>query len=139
MTVLVLQVLSVSVVIAGVWLSDFALPTKMIIIGGGASAWVFVQYQLVTFFELHAKGMAKLYLVVRVLESSQELGRLQPSNTDSARELVLREMNDENARSAFQEEISPSSSVDFIATLIFIALAVVIAWAWVALFRPQFY
>ena len=135
MPALVLQVISISIVIAGVWLSDFSLPTKMIISGTGASLFVFVQYQLITILEQLAVSQEQLKTWVRVIESSVELTRTDPRNRTSARDIVMHEVQDENKALKLKETITPSWYVDFLAFFFGVAMSLPLAFLWVFLFR----
>lgn len=138
MVALVLQVISISVAIAGVWLSDFTIPTKMIVLGLTGSIFFFLQYQLTSFLELIAKSIAELNIWVRILECSLELSRREPENRDSARDLVMQEIQDENKRSAFEDRLLPKWPIDAISMAGLIVLSLALSWGWVVLYRQNF-
>lgn len=138
MVALVLQVVSISIVIAGVWLSDFTNPTKMIVLGLTGSIFFFLQYQLTSFLEHTAKSIAELNIWVRILECSLELSRREPENTDSARNLVMQEIQDENKRSAFEDRLLPKWPIDAISLAGVVVLSLALSWGWVVLYRHVF-
>ncbi|MES2207281.1 MAG: hypothetical protein V4525_10890 [Pseudomonadota bacterium] len=138
MSALALQVFSISIAIAGLWLADLSLPIKMIILGTSSSLFFFTQYQLTTIIELQTGCLAELKGWVRVIERSVELSRLDTQNKDSAQELIIKEIIDENKELNFQERISPSWRIDLIALLSVITLSVLLAYIWVTLYKQNY-
>jgi hypothetical protein len=135
MGVLIQLLLSTSVVIAGVWLADYSIPSKMIILGFLAFMVSFTQAQLMEILRLQLDEITQIKIYLRVFEKSYEHGNKDPDIHRSARGSVLDEIKNERAVLEFKEKISPDWFIQIFTMALGFGTSVLVAWIWVTLYR----
>ena len=139
MGALILQVFYVSLSIAGVWLSEFSWPTKMIFFGFGASLFFFTQYQLSSFLEIQIDLINELKLRALIIESSLDSIHIDLQKNYSERELATQEITDKNEQLNFEKKVKeifePSWLIDFFGVIAIVALSTLLAWLWVEIYQ----
>ena len=137
MTSFIYQSLFIGCAIAGVWLADFSLPTKLILSGLTGSAYVAIQYQIIGSALRAIEAMSLIEARLRVIQIEVErLQKNQPS-LEPATSVVAAQIEQEARAKDFQARINRLSSNDTLHVAVAIASAVVVAIAVVAVIRQS--
>lgn len=129
----VVQVLFLSLVIAGLWLWDVSLPVKLICSGLLGMIVVITQEDLPYFIDLTLARLATIDVRLRVIERSLELHRIEPENTEPASTAINDELERQGRAGNLLEKVNPAALFDLFALVALFLLASGLAWLWIVL------